>query len=155
MANDIFSRQTSSLGGVFTADRAKLTFAEGLRALVQQMSMVYSQTISRLYEVGSPNIYYIGGRTQGQMTINRVVGPKVTICGVYQRYGDVCRARENVITLSLTETDCSTTSASDTTTTFTMLNCVITQVGVSVAAQDMVINDNTTLMYSTLECQAG
>ena len=150
MANDIFNRNVSTLGGVFTSDRAKLTLPQGLSTLVQQMAFTYAQTITRLYEVGGSNIYYVGGRTQGQLNINRVVGPSGTICAMYTRYGDVCKARNNAITLTLEEVDCSSGDNSNQT-EYEMRNCVITQVGISVAAQDMIINENVTMMYSSLE----
>lgn len=148
MANDIFGRDVSRLGGTFTADRAKLTLRGNLGTLVQQMNMNYSQMITRLYEVGSPLIYYVGGRTQGQMALSRVVGPAATIQLMYVQYGDVCKARQNVITLVLNETDCSTGQASAN--RFTMSNCVITAVGVGLAAQDMIIGENSTMIFSSL-----
>lgn len=159
MANDIFSRNVSELAGVFTADRAKLTLPDNLGVLVQNMQFQYAQTVTRLYEVGangpndSSNIYYVGGRTQGNMAVNRVIGPAGTICAMYTRFGDVCRASENSISLTLTEVDCRPNAGSSSSTTFTMKNCVITAVGISVAAQDMVINENTTMMFSSLEAR--
>ncbi len=148
---DIFNRNVSNLGGVFTADRAKLQLKGNLGVLVQRMSFTYAQTITRLYEVGGNNIYYVGGRTQGQLSIDRVIGPKGTIVALYTQYGDVCKARQNPITLTLTETDCST--GANTPVTYTMKNCVITQVNIGVAAQDMIISENTTMIFSSLEAQ--
>jgi hypothetical protein len=151
---DIFSRDVSNLAGVFTADRAKLTFRNGiLNTLAQQVQFSYSQAITRLYEVGSSNIYYVGGRTQGQASLNRVVGPASTVCEIYRLYGDVCEARENVLTIDLEETDCS--SGLSGRSTYVLSFCVITGVGISVAAQDMIINESTTLMYGSLSCHAG
>lgn len=151
--SDIFNRSVSTLGGVFTADRAKLAFAGGLVALVQGLNFSYSQTITRLYEVGGPNIYYVGGRTQGRMGINRVVGPSRTVKAFYTKYGDVCQAKQNTINLTLTETDCSTGSSGPT--TYDMKNCVIDSVSVGVEASAMIITENTSLMYSSLEMSGG
>lgn len=148
---DLFSRDVATLGGVFTADRAKLTLPENLGVLVQSMNVGYTQTINRLYEIGSPYIYYVGGRTQGQLNVNRVIGPKGTIAAMYVRFGDVCRAKTNVINLELTETDCSADGGGAFRTTYTMKNCVITQVGLSVEAQAMIINESTAMMFSSLE----
>lgn len=148
--SDVFNRNVSTLGGVFTSDAAKLTLRGNLGVLVQQLQFTYAQTITRLYEVGGENIYYVGGRTQGQMNINRVIGPKGSVCALYQQYGDVCSAKQNVVSLALTETDCSVGASKS---TYSMKNCVITQVGVAVAAQDMILNENTTMMFSSLECE--
>ena len=63
------------------------------------------------------------------------------MCTLYSSYGDVCQAKSNVITLTLTETDCTVDNAGAT--TYTMKNCVITQVGLAVAAQDMILRLRT------------
>ena len=155
MANDIFNRNVSTLAGVFTSDAAVLEFTGGgagdrFSQLVQQVQFSYAQTITRLYEVGGPNIYYVGGRTQGQMNVNRIIGPKGTVCGFYNKFGDVCSANENVIGLDLSAENCLNGEAGGG--KYTMKNVVITQVGIAVAAQDMIINENTTMMFSSLEC---
>lgn len=147
---DIFSRNVSNLGGVFTADRAKLTLKGQLGVLVQRLSFTYAQTITRLYEVGGVNIYYVGGRTQGQLGVDRVVGPAGSVTSLYTQYGNVCKAKQNVINLSLQETDCSA-SAGGKASNFDMKNCVITTVSIGVAAQDMIISENTTMIFSSLE----
>lgn len=149
---DIFNRNVSTLGGVFSSDSAKLTLKGNLGVLVQQLQFTYAQTVTRLYEVGGENIYYVGGRTQGQLNINRVIGPKGSVCALYATYGDICAAKSNVITLSLIEPDCSIEGGAGKS-TYTMKNCVITQVGIAVAAQDMIVNENTSMMFSSLECE--
>jgi hypothetical protein len=149
---DIFQRETSSLGGVFTADRTKLSLKGGLGVLVQQMQVTYAQSINRLYEVGAPSIYYVGGRTQGQLTIGRVIGPTGSVCEIYSEYGDVCKAKGNIINLTLEETDCSEGGEGTGKTRLILKGCVITQIGISVQAQDMIINENLAMMFSSLEC---
>jgi hypothetical protein len=151
MATDIFSRDTSVLGGVFTSDRAKLFFGSGLGIgqIVQQMQVSYSQSVTRLYEVGSNYIYYVGGRTQGQMAISRVIGPAGTMIAFYQTFGDVCNAKNNIINMQLAETDCSQGGATGTN-NFDLANCVVTVVGFAVQSQDMMISESTTLMFSSL-----
>ena len=153
--SDIFSRSVSNLAGVFTVDRAKLTMIRGLAVLVQQLQFNYSQMITRLYEVGANgpnnacNIYYVGGRTQGNMAVSRVVGPSGSVKYMYGQYGDVCQARNNVLQLGLSETDCSTgNSGSD---IYTVRSAVITSVAVGIASQDMIISETTTFMFSSLE----
>ncbi len=154
---DIFNRNASNLAGVFTADAAKLVLKGNLGVLVQQMQVNYAQTVTRLYEVGAngpngaSNTYYVGGRTNGQMSLNRVVGPSNSITAFYRQYGDVCKANANQINLTLTQTDCSKTGANATgATNYTISAAVITNVSVGVAAQDMLITDASQLMFSSL-----
>ena len=162
---DIFQRNVSELGGVFTSDRAKLEFGEpGMGVLVQRMQFTYAQTITRLYEVGANGtngesaIYYVGGRTMGNMAIDRVIGPSNTTRAFYAKYGDVCGSRGRNISLQLKEVDCSATSGTQAGSAalsgaqqYLLKNCVITQVSIGVTSQEMIIGENTTLMYSSLE----
>lgn len=149
---DLFSRNVSTLGGVFTSDRAKLFLQGALAILVQRLNFNYSQTITRLYEVGGPNIYYVGGRTQGQLSISRVVGPSGTVAQLYAQYGNVCNAPQNQIHFALQETDCRTSGAiASRATNYDMLNCVITSVAIGVESQGMIISEDTTMTFSSLE----
>lgn len=169
----IFGRENTRVNGVFTSDRAKLVFsgapgaAGGAAAvggggvtgvLVQSLNFNFTQNITRLHEIGVEgagndaltNIYLIGGRTQGQAGLNRVIGPKATIKELYARYGNVCNAPNNNMELQLTETDCSVRGSSQS--LIYVLKAVTMQgVAVNVAAQDMVINEQGTLMFQGLD----
>jgi hypothetical protein len=165
---DIFARAAAQVAGVFASDLGRLSFGADAAGsvsttLVQNMQVTYMQNVTRLYEIGvqggKANIYYIGGRSQGQMSIARVVGPSVLLSAYYSKYGDVCNAKGNDITFNLAQTDCSSLVAADFaiagpiaagSLTYTMKGCVITQVGISVAAADMLINENSTLMFASL-----
>jgi len=158
---DIFNRDQSRLNGVFTADRVKLTMPNKLGTLVQQFQASYAQTITRLYEVGSndegsegklaSNTYYVGGRTQGNLSLGRVVGPGNTIKTMYTTYGDVCDPQP--IYVELTETNCLASNSTSVQLTYAFKNAVIQQVGLSVAAQDMIINENISMMFSSMSAQ--
>jgi hypothetical protein len=167
MAQPIFTRQDTQLNGVFSSDKAKLQFSEGVNGvLVQGMNFTYSQQVTRLYEIGSAdgtgqgaaanaggqktNVYYVGGRTQGQLQLNRVIGPKATIKQLYEEYGDVCKACDNNIELVLNEVDCCDGGGSANC-TYICKFCVLVQVGVSLQAQDMIINEQSQIMFSGLD----
>lgn len=161
-SNDIFSRNVSDVKGVFTTDNGKLFMLgeqanQNLGVLVQSMNFNYTQNVTRLYEVGAngPNgenfVYYVGGRTQGNFSVNRVVGPSGTVQYLYTKYGNVCNARSNVISLQLKEQDCSSNNAvASQAAEYTMKGCVIVNVSVGVQSQDMVIGESTAMMFSTL-----
>jgi hypothetical protein len=155
----IFTKQDTSIGGVFSSDKVKLTFSNNVTGvLVQGMNFTYSQNVTRLYEVGSTtgsdktNVYYVGGRTQGMLQLNRVIGPNATIKELYTEYGDVCKACGNNITLDLQEVDCCEGGTGGM--TYTAKFCVLVQVGVSVQAQDMIINEQSQIMFSGLDFDA-
>lgn len=175
MALDVFQRSTSNFGGAFTADRAKLIIpgAGNLGLLVQSLQVQYAQSVTRLYDITSDRIYYVGGRTQGQLQLARVIGPVGTLKGLYSCFGDVCRAQKNTLSLELKETNCAgnvgagqpgsavtinelqngcTTPAANAATSskYDIYFCVITQVGIGVQAQDMVINEQSQMMFSSM-----
>ena len=153
--SDIFNRTTDSFGGTFAADQAKITFpalSGGLGSdaglLVQNMSANYNQQVTRLFEVGSPNIYYCGGRTSGGASIARVVGPKKIAKEFYQTYGDICHARTNTLHFSVS-TGCDVDSVNFARAAYTAHFVVITNVGISVGAADMLINEQLQMMFSS------
>lgn len=150
---EIFTRAATRLAGVFSADQGRLSFGRGVStALVQNVNATYMQNVTRLYEVGNQdriaNVYYVGGRSQGTLAIARVVGPSSLLSAYYARFGDVCSARANTIELTFNPLDCVGGNA-----TYSCYYCVITQVGISVAAQDMVVNENSQLMFSGMNYQ--
>jgi len=156
---DIFNRTTDQFGGSFAADDARVTFPAligGVGAdaglLVQNLSANYTQQVTRLFEVGSPNIYYVGGRTSGDATMARVVGPKKIAKEFYATYGDICRARTNTLHFSLAtgcEAGTTATAGLRARASYTAHFVVITTVGISVAAADMLINEQLQMIFSS------
>jgi hypothetical protein len=145
MATDVFSRDVS-YGGSFSADGAAITFANfGPGVLVQNIQYQYQQAITRLYEVGSPLIYLVAGRTQGQVSLARVMGPVAITTGFYQQFGNVCNAAGNSLSFQA-QMGCGT-SGGGTVYTIGLHHCVISQLGGSVSAQDMVINESLAMMF--------
>ncbi len=154
----VFTRNQYQLEDSFSADSAVLTFTGGVDpALIQNINFSYSQNVTRLYEVGGPGAgqkqrtYYVGGRTQGQAGIARVIGPKTSLSKFYTTYGNVCLARSNSIQLSFSAGCSSGSNVSS----YTLTGCVITNIGFSVQAMDMVFNENTALQYVDLEYVEG
>ncbi len=156
MANPIFKQNNVKVKNVFTAKQAKLNFGiTGVTGvLVQGLNFTYAQNITRLYEIGSgddpQNVYYVVGRTQGQMQINRVIGPNKTITEMYKVFGDACKACDNPMTLSLgaTETDecCPAHELK-----YFLKGCALQQVGISLQAQDMLINEQCQVIFSGMD----
>lgn len=162
--SDIFSRSTDTFGGSFAADQAFLTFpalenAAGVAIgadvglLIQRLAMTYQQQITRLYEVGRPAIYYVGGRTSGDAGVDRVVGPRSIATEFYNTYGDICRARSNTLDFTI-DNDCGFDEAAAFA-SYTAHFCVITTVGANVAAADMIINESIRIMFSSMVYTQG
>jgi hypothetical protein len=155
MPNDIFSRTSSQVAGTFRTDDATLIMPGNndgdvnLGVLTQQIQINYQQQITRIYELASADQYYVGGRAQGQATFGRIIGPAGTVKEMYNKYGDICRAHDNNLTINLEENDCQNNESGGG--NYDMIGTVIQSVGISVAAQDMIINEQTQTMFTSLE----
>lgn len=164
---DIFNRNTDFFGGSFAADQGFVTFPNLLSAaglpiganiglLIQSLALTYTQSVTRLYEVGRPAIYYVGGRTNGDIGLQRVVGPRTISDAFYQTYGDICRARTNTLDFTIAngcgEAGTTVVAAGSNFggVQYTAHFCVITTVGVNVGAADMIINESLRMMFSSL-----
>lgn len=157
MALDVFSRKTDVYGGGFAADQCAISFPKigddggEIGLLIQRLGVAYQQQITRLYEVGHEAIYYVGGRTSGEISVDRVVGPKAISAAFYQTYGDLCNARTNTLDLNIM-TSCVGSSGNYTEgVTYTCAMCVITSLGVTISAQDMLINESLRIMTSNVQ----
>jgi len=77
MPADIFGRSNTKLGGAMSSDATRVTFAglTGTGLLLQSLSINYSQQISRLYALDTPDTYFVAGRTDGNMKAAQVIGP--------------------------------------------------------------------------------
>lgn len=155
---DLFGRFADAFGGSFAADAARITFAAdpgilgttgGVGMLTQQLSFNYQQQISRIYEIGTNLSFYIAGRTQGNLSVGRVLGPRPVAVAFYKKYGNVCDAATNHLDIEMSA-GCKQVGSANQQYSFGLKFCVIMSIGVSVAAQDMMINEQLQLMFASL-----
>ncbi len=167
MANEMFTRTEVDFGGAMHAQNGIITPANGLTGvLMQNIQLSYQQQVTRLYELGNAGqrtkVYYVGGRAQGSMSVAHVVGPGVSIKAFYDNFGDVCKAGTNTCEIDLSPNVCGVTSGGNGITgliaagsspraKYTAKYCVLISIGMSVSAQDFVVNENSQLMFSGLE----
>jgi hypothetical protein len=148
MPTDVFNREVT-LGTPLAAESTRLIIA-GLTdedMLAQNITIQYSQSINRLWEVGSPKTFFIAGRTQGTINVKRVVGGKGIAKQFITDYGDVCNMRGNVIKLSF-DAGCDNSSQIG---EVTASGVVINSIAYSVAAADMVVNEDLAMLFARLE----
>ena len=153
----IYARQKTSHGGSFASDTAVLSVAASADTklgIVSNFQASFAQSISRVYSVadtggdaGTVPVFYVGGRTQGQLSLGRVVGPQGTaLCAFYEKMGNVCSPEDLKFTLSA---GCDKTPLS---VSYTAEAAVLTNVGIQVGSQDMIVNENLTMMFANLDC---
>ena len=155
MATDIFNREVD-LGLPMAADQTRLIFAQlgdNTDLLVQQVAIQYAQNINRLWEVGSANTYFIAGRTQGTCSLKRVLGHNGVSTSFIQQYGDVCNMAGNTLSFDF-QAGCTPGSAGSVG-NMTCSGAVINSLAYSVAAADMIINEDMTMMFARLESAQG
>lgn len=150
---DLFNRDTAAHGGSFSADSATLNFApfidSGVGLLVQNVAVQYNRQVTRLFEIGSPQQYYVDGRSEGMASFGRVIGPVAIARVFYTQFGDICNAGQNVIKLGMTN-GCRPGEIKGST-DLTLHHCVITSFGVTTNAQSVLINEQLQFMFSYLE----
>lgn len=159
---DIFNRGGNDLKGTFSADGARVIFsgggtplAGGVGLLTQNIQGNYSQQVTRLYEVGSDGTFLVAGRTQGQVGMGRIMGPRPVQAAFYKNYGDVCNAPNNNLSLELT-TGCQKPGQGGTGKyNVDLKSVVITTIGFSVAAADMMINEQLQALFISMDLKAS
>jgi hypothetical protein len=155
MANDVFGRTSPTLNGVFAADLAVVTFGSAAltTTLMQSLQLSYAQQVSQFFELGANATYLIGGRASGQLGVGHIVGPGATILAWYNQFGDVCKADQNVLNFTAKGSECS--KGASQALNYSIKYIVLTQVGLSVQAQDVVISENSSARFTALEVTAG
>jgi len=144
---DVYERVVD-LGTPLAADATRLILPDlgNEDLLVQNFSAQYQQNINRLWEVGSSKTYFIAGRTQGQIQVKRVIAGKGVSTNFIKTYGDVCNIQNARMTISLSQ-GCRDAQDKG---SLNFEGVVITSVGYSVAAADMIINEDFSMLFAKL-----
>jgi hypothetical protein len=161
MANDVFGRAPSPFEGAFAADASVVQIGGMLaaRMLVQNLQINYQQAVNQIFEIGSNNRYYVVGRTNGNLSMGRVVGPIKMQLDVLALLGNVCQGRkeDKNLTFNLGSAACTGVQnqvpnggAANTEIQIRADACVATGVSYAVQAQDMLINENVSAMFGQL-----
>ena len=149
---DIFGRADMAYGGGFVSDTGVIQDGGPISGLLMQNIQVqYQRPITKIYELGSAgkntNVYYVEGRPQGTMTIARIVGFSAVIGTFYTKYGNACNAASNNMSLNMTTAQCGNTGKPI---GLTMHACVLTGIGFNIQAQQLVINENSSMEFANM-----
>lgn len=138
MAEDIFGRANSGLGGAFFSARAYITIAGGGLAnslLLTQIAANYRQDIQRINELESDKAYLVVGRPTGDGSAQAVFGPKPGGGAPYKELADPCS--QHNISFQNNDATCSKGGGFDR----TLHNVVMNSLQFQVNAQDMLIQE--------------
>jgi hypothetical protein len=154
MAADVFG-STKKLSGAIRGASIKLTIANQdvvqAAALVQSVQMQYSRQVSRLFELGSENMYYNIGNSEGQGAIQTIVGPSTTVSAALKSLGDPCQAVNNVVQFSGSSNVCGAGSGGAGSLTVTALGALLQSTSVQINAQDFLMQSGGQFMFARLE----
>ncbi len=162
---DIFGRVPLTFGGGFAADAANIFFGAvgplaagvlnavnaGVGLLTQNINIQYQQPINRIFEIGGPFEYFVAGRPQGTMTLGRIVGPRAVTTAFYTTFGNVCLGPlTQMIFAGASGCASLPTLGGRNGFEFGINGALLQSIGISVSAQDMVINEQLQFMFISL-----
>lgn len=143
----------SKLGGVFkgTSFAMSIGGAGGnLRgALVQQLQVNYRRQITRVWELGSRDQFYIEGHTEGMAQLQRIVGPNGLVDGITRALSDICSSASRALSLSAANNACAGTLAGGG--TISLESPVTTNFSLGATVQNFVVDSGLELTFTGLQ----
>lgn len=151
MPTPVFGGGSQAVSGVLKAENVKLTGWGGPGAIVQQVQVSFERTMNMLYEIGSQNVYFVGDRRRGTIQAQRIVGGSANFGALISKYGEMCNASTNTLKLDATQDGCVGMKGA---VKYTAEGVVLTSVGASVTAQDIVITESLGFQFVELQYEA-
>ncbi len=157
---DIFGVD-SKLGGIFKGSSFKLTLAGGSSpaiagSLVQQIDVQYQRQIQRVWELGSRDMYYVEGHTEGQASLQQIVGPTGLVTDMVQDLGKLdCDAAKRRMTLSAVTNGEFCSGATGGGTSLTINSPVASSFTLGASAENFVVNAGIQIMFTGLSLGGG
>jgi hypothetical protein len=151
---DIFSRTSKTPTGAYSMDAAKLTFTGSENLLLQNVQIQYQQAVTLVYDLTNPSsVYYVAGRSQGTLSVGKVVGKAQTMKEFYEKYGNVCKVTDNNQFTITGVSGCAATTGSTNgpETTITIAAPVCTSVGFSMTVDNALISEQSQFIFATME----
>lgn len=164
---DVFRGEMMKYGGGFRSDMGMLVDTAGVSGkLMQNIQITYQRPITKIFELGKSgdpvSVYYIEGRPNGNLTLGRIIGFGREMMAFYEKFGAACNAGDSTMTLDLNNTPCPPVPGAPPPPPGTppplpariqvkLTYCVLTSVGLSVNAQQLVINENCSMEFANME----
>jgi hypothetical protein len=169
----MFKRQKTRIKGAFATNTAVLQVSNGQNGenpvglgLVQGLQLSLSRQYNRIYSLSketggtsSPtdpvDAYLIGGRTQGQGQLSRIVGPSTqSLKAFYDNMSDECKFENQVMNFKF-KAGCAGADSNSSTgeVGYKITSPVMSAVSINTATQDMIINESVQLVFADMEVQ--
>lgn len=153
---DVFGRADSPFNGAFSAEGSELFFGDaaggidGKGNLVQSMNVQYQQPVSTLFEIGSDFRYYVVGRTSGQMSLEKILGPVASTEALLVRLGNPCLGGSRALNLTLHGVGCTDAVRAGGAVRLRADACVATNLGFGLQAQDLLLRESVQIIFGQL-----
>ena len=132
--SDIFGRELS-YGGSFQPEGTTVSFSGAVTgAIVRNVNMRYSQSVTRVWDLGTGKAFFIAGQTNGTFGIGTVAG----VNGDFSIFGSICAPGTMVFDGNVGLCNVQGDVAGDA--TFTLHKTILADVSISVVSDDMIIN---------------
>jgi len=137
--------------------------------IVEQLGIQFQQQISTLFDLAGDRspvqglskksgrpvpVYYVGGRTSGQLSMQRVIGINVDkVKEFYRRFGNVCQPVDLDFTLDTSCAGATGTASSRSRSRkpkYTAKACVLTSMSMQVESQTVVIREQLQCTFANL-----
>lgn len=147
---DMFKAK-GSVAGVFKGTTVALTLGRGggaggaKGALVQSIQLTYTRNVTRVWELGSYDTFYVVGHTEGTAQLTRIVSKADE--DFLDLLADVCDSKGNTLNIVGTGDTCDGQSS------FSLKanGPVVTQRSFAISADQFLISSSAALMFATLE----
>jgi hypothetical protein len=158
---DIFGKREQVYGGGFTSDTGIIEAGTKLSGLMMQsLQITYQRPVTKVYDLGvyltDSRVYYVEGRPSGSMQIGRIVGFGYQMGEFYREYGNACLASDKTLRIKLGSSVCPPAGfdfALKGVKTVSMSACVLTSVGLSVQAQQLIVNENSAMEFANMSIE--
>jgi hypothetical protein len=120
--------------------------------ILQQLDIQTARPVTTFYDLQGGSVYYVAGKSTVTIGLNRVVGPNGLVASFYNTFGRVCNAKYNALGVNLSKPACEPTGLAATTTANNVgvFNCLLSQLSMSITAQNFMITEASQIQGSEL-----
>lgn len=142
----VFASQQKFNGG-FRSDQLKVSFGgtDVAGFTVQSINASFTQQVSTVFELGSPNLYFVGGRAQGQASMSHLVGPTQLTGTLIRKYNNLCSPED----INLDASSGCRTGGSN----YTLQDAVLVSLQVNTDVNQPVVSQTLGFMFANMDHQ--
>jgi hypothetical protein len=119
-------------------------------AMVQSIQYQFNQQLNQFFELGSPSVFFVAGRAQGNLTISKLAAAKGLQLAI-SNFNDVCNPKDLGFSSESSGCKVGTGDALGTNYEVTFKQCVLTGVTGQADAQSVVVTHGLTMQFVNMQ----